>query len=429
MMTNRKTSLVTLGLLGLFFLSWFVPSSKTNFLSILSDAQAVQEVSPTGFFPKKSLDKRQLVNAQTQFGFKLFSTLMRKEPGQNIFVSPPSIALALSMLYNGASSKTQKEMAATLAIKGINLEAFNQANLTLKNSLQTVKDDRVKLKVANFLWARQGFSFRYQFLKNNREYYQAQITNLNFDSSEAVGIINRWIQDKTQGKITEVIDKINPQDVLFLINTIYFKGIWQVEFDKRLTKPKPFYLSNVHRKIFSFMYREGQYNYFEDSQFQAISLPYGKGRFSLDIFLPKQGVSLDSIVETLTVEQWKKWIGQLRKQEGILQLPRFNLSYEVDLKKALESLGMSTMFSSSEANFSQLTSSKVYVASVKHKTLVEVNEQGTESAADSSIGVRVTSVFPSEDKFNMIVDRPFLCMIRDHQTETILFMGVIAEPI
>lgn len=427
MMTNRKTSMITLGLFGLFFLSWLFPSSKTNFLSILSDAQALQEVSPTGFFPKQSLDKKELVDAQTKFGLDLFSTLMTKETGKNIVVSPSNIALALSMLYNGASGKTQQEMAGALAVKGINLEAFNQANFALEKSRQT-DDHQLQLKIAHSLWARQGFSFRYQFLKNNREYYQAQITNLNFESPESMGIINRWMKETTQGKIGEVVEKINPHDVIFLINAIYFKGVWQTEFDQKLTKEKPFYLSNGQNKKVSFMYRDGEYDYFENSQFQLISLPYAKNRFSLEVFLPKEGISLESISQKLTVGQWKKWMSQLNKKEGILQLPRFNLSYEVDLKNTLESLGMASIFSLSKANFSQLTSENAYVSAIKHKTLVEVDEKGTQPAPMSPLQVKATSVSTSEDKFNMVVNRPFLCIIRDQKTQTIVFIGVITEP-
>lgn len=428
MMTNRKkTSMVTFGFLGLFLLSWFIPSSKTQVLNILADAQAVQEVSPKLFFPKKSLDKEQLVNTQTQFGFKLFSSLAQQDSGQNVFVSPLSVSLALSMLYNGASGQTQQEMSAALEIEGVNLEAFNRANQTLEKSLLS-DDYGVQLAVANSLWAKQGVPFRYQFLKDNREYYQAQITNLDFESSESVGIINRWVEDNTQGKITDIIDQVNPQDVLFLINAIYFQGVWQVEFDQNLTAEQPFYLSNGSSINSPFMSREGKYAYFETSQFQAISLPYGGGRYSLEIFLPKEDSSLEILLPQLTAARWKKWMGKLREQEGSLQLPRFSLSYEVDLKKALESLGMSTVFEPSSANFSKLTSHQVYVNGVKHKTLVEVNEKGTESAATSSVGVRVTSVFPSEDQFSMVVNRPFLCMVRNHKTGTILFMGIVEKP-
>ena len=426
-MTNRKTLIASFGFLGLFLLSWFIPSSKIQILSILLDAQALQEVSPKIFFPKKSLGKEKLVTAQMKFGFKLFSTLAKQNSKQNIAVSPVSVALALSMLYNGVSGTTQQEMSSALGIQKVNLNAFNHANEALEKSLE-MNDYRGQLAIANSLWARQGFSFRYQFLKTNREYYQAQITNLNFESSESAGIINRWVKDKTQGKIPRIIEQISHEDIFFLINAIYFKGVWQVEFDPHLTTQQPFYLSNDQSIKFPLMSREGKYRYLETSEFQAVSLPYTGERFSLEIFLPQPDKNLEDLVSQLTVDQWKKWIGQFREQQGKLKLPRFSLSYEVDMEKALKSLGMSTMFEESSANFSKLTSRPVYVNRMRHKTLVEVNERGTQSAATSSIGVRVTFIFPPEEQFTMIVNRPFLCTIRDHKTNSLVFMGVVEKP-
>ena len=313
-MMNRKTLIATFGFLSLFVLSWFIPSSKIQVLSILADAQALQEVSPKIFFPKKSLSKEKLVNAQMKFGFKLFSTLAKQNSEQNIAVSPVSIALALSMLYNGASGATQQEMSSVLVIKGVNLNAFNHANKTLEKSLET-NDYRGQLAIANSLWTRQGFSFRYQFLKTNQEYYQAQITNLDFKSSESAGIINRWVKDKTQGKIPQIVEQISTEDVLFLVNAIYFKGVWQVEFEPHLTEQQPFYLSNNQVIQFPLMSREGKYRYLETSEFQAISLPYTGERFSLEIFLPQPDKEIKDLVSQLTVGQWKKWMGQFREQQ------------------------------------------------------------------------------------------------------------------
>jgi serpin B len=423
-MTNRKTLITTFGFLGLFFLSWFIPSSKIQVLSILADAQALQEVSPKIFFLNKSLDKEKLVNAQIKFSFKLFSTLVRQNSEQNISVSPVSLALALSMLYNGASGTTREEMSGALGIKGVDLNAFNYANKTLEKSLKT-NDYRGQLAIANSLWTRQGFSFRYQFLKTNQEYYQAQITNLNFDSSESVGIINRWVKDKTLGKIPQIIEQISNEDVLFLVNAIYFKGVWQIEFDPHLTTQQPFYLSNDRVIKFPLMSREGKYRYFETSDFQAVSLPYTGERFSLEIFLPRPDKNIKDLISQLTVSQWKKWIGQFREQQGRLKLPRFSLSNEIDIEKALMHLGMSTIFEQSSANFSKLTSRQVYVNRIRHKTLVEINEKGTQSAVTSSFRARMTSVFLPEEQFTMIVNRPFLCTIRDHKTNAIIFMGVV----
>ncbi len=218
---SQHSAITTVGLMALLLLSGVIPWSKTLHPDKFADAQSLQEVSQTLPVIKQRSTKKTMSDAQLQFGFKLFSSLTKEGVRDNLMVSPTSVALALSMLYNGASGITQQEMANVLAVQGMSLEEINAANKTLQNSLQT-QEDKLQLTIANSLWAKQGFSFRHQFLKTNQSVYNAQITNLNFANPEAVGIINRWVGEKTQGKIERIIDRINADDVLFLINAIYF---------------------------------------------------------------------------------------------------------------------------------------------------------------------------------------------------------------
>ncbi|WP_323300623.1 serpin family protein [Crocosphaera sp. UHCC 0190] len=420
----------TLGFLLLFFLSGWISFSKTDFLdflSILADAQGLQEVSPRMIFLKSSLDEKRLVSAHTQLGFQLFSTLAKGNQEQNIFISPTSVALTLSMLYNGATGDTKQEIAQVLGIQGVEIDALNRANQGLESHLN-LENPQSPLIVANSLWARQGFTFRYQFLKNNRDYYNDQITNLNFASGEASGIINRWVTENTQGKIKNIINQIQADDVLFLINTAYFQGTLQVGFDQKLTTEKSFHLSRNVSKLYPFMSRQGTYSYFENSQFQGIKLPYGDGNLSFSLLLPKKTDQLSQVFQDLTLKKWQKLSSKFRKTSGLLQLPRFTLNYEVDLTKSLQSLGLSTMFNPSQAGFSKLTSHSAYINSIKHQALLEFNEKGKQVPSVKSMNLKVASIISSPPQFTMIVDRPFFCLIQDDNTGAILFMGSIFEP-
>lgn len=368
-----------------------------------------------------------LVQANTNFGFKLFSQIFAKESNKNIFVSPSSVAIALQMTYNGAAGDTQQAMAQTLQLQGMSLAEINQSQLALTQSLTKI-DPKVQLDIANSLWLKQGFPFKPEFLQTTEKYYQAKITNLDFNNPNSVNIINNWVSQSTNSKIPTIIDSIEPSAVLFLINAIYFKGSWQKEFSKSDTKEQPFTLLNGTRKQHPLMSQKGKYRYYENSEFQAISLPYGSGRLSMYVFLPKTNVKLADFYSKLTAENWQKWMRQFSFRDGEIILPRFKLEYNLTLNQALKALGMEVAFQD-RANFSNMTAKEVQIDEVKHKTFVEVNEEGTEAAAVTSVGIRATAAVPIEEPpFKMLVDRPFFCAIRDNQTGTILFMGSIVDP-
>lgn len=376
--------------------------------------------------PNTPVDSK-LVDANTKFGFKLFQEVLKQDSKRNIFVSPTSIAIALSMTYNGASGETQQAMANALELQGMSLDNINQANNTLKASLENA-DPAVQMSIANSLWARQGISFNPEFIKQNQQFYGAKVTELDFAKPDSSNIINNWVKENTRGKIDNIVGQLKPDDVLFLINAIYFKGDWTKKFDKSQTTERPFNLSNGSQKQHPMMSQSGKYRYYENETFQAVSLPYGKGRMSLYVFLPSKTTNLNTFQQQLKSENWQQWMNQFRMRQGSVELPRFKFDYDIKLNNALKALGMETAFSN-QANFSNMTSASVAINEVKHKTFVEVNEEGTEAAAATSVGMVLTSArMPAEEPFQMVVDRPFFCAIRDNQTGTILFMGSIKEP-
>jgi serine protease inhibitor len=374
-----------------------------------------------------------LIAANTKFGFKLFAELVKQNPGKNIFISPASVAMALAMVYNGARSETQQALMDTLEIERLSLSEVNQANAELKATLADL-DPQIQLVIANSLWVRQGLAFKPEFLQRNRDFYQAEVTELDFNDPRAASIINQWVSRQTRGKINEIINSVDPLATLFLLNAIYFKGTWKVQFDKAKTREDIFTTIEGRQKKHPLMSQSGKsYPYYRGHNFQAVSLPYGRGDINMFIFLPDQSSSLAEFQQNLTAETWAKWMSQFKKSEGHLVLPRFKLEYEADLNTALTTLGMQITFDQGRADFTDICASSsipnIYIDRVKHKTFVEVNEEGTEAAAVTSIGVMAAGLaFPTPPPFSMIVDRPFFCAIRENKTGAVLFMGSIVDP-
>ncbi len=394
--------------------------------SALAESQVPQSELPVSD-KAASMDPK-FVSANTKFGFNLFSKLLIQDNNKNIFFSPSSIALALAMTYNGASGNTQSAMAKTLELQGMNLQQINSSYAKLKASLEN-PDSQVTLNIANSLWADKNASLKPDFIQNNQDFYQAKVTSLDFADTGTASIINNWVKENTQGKIDKIVEKIDPNRVLFLLNAIYFKGSWTKEFEPEKTAQLPFYLASGEEKQHPMMSQSGEYKYYETEQFQAVSLPYGEnGRVSFYVFLPKENSNLKSFHENLNAANWEKWMSQFALRDGFMRLPRFKMDYEATLNNSLSALGMEEAFSDN-ANFSEM-GNNLKISEVKHKTFVEVNEEGTEAAATTSVGIEVTSAkIPSQQPFQMIVNRPFFCAIRDNQTQSILFMGSIVEPV
>lgn len=370
---------------------------------------------------------QKLVAANTRFGFKLFSQIQKQQANKNIFISPSSVAMALTMAYNGSAGETQQAMTKALELQGLTLEEINKSNHLLKQTL-TNADPQVKLAIANSLWANQQITLNPDFLQKNQQYYNAEISKLNFSDPASVGKINNWVKNQTNGKITEIVDQLQPDQILWLINAIYFKGNWSEPFAKEATKERPFTLLDGSKKQLPLMSQSGRYKYLENDQFQAISLPYGTGQMSFYVFLPKTGKTLDSFYNSLNAQTWEQWMKQFRSQQGSISLPRFKLEYDITLNESLKALGMTPAFNRQQADFSGISNIKASIDEVKHKTFVEVNEEGTEAAAVTGIGIRATSAPPAGKPFEIIVDRPFFSAIRDNKTGTILFMGSIVDP-
>jgi len=367
--------------------------------------------------------------AHNGLGFDIFKSLLKTEGENNVVLSPTSIALALSMTYNGASESTKLAMANTLKISNIDIKKLNEESSGLIKLLSN-PDPQVTLAIANSIWTKKGITFLQPFLTTNTTYYNAKIQSLDFSLSTAADTINAWVNTNTKGKIPTIVEKpIDPSIVMYLINAIYFYGTWTNEFDATLTKMVPFTLPDKSKLQHLLMKQERKdFLYQETTSFQAVQLPYGKNkRLSMIIMLPK--TTLSSFLEQLTHATWNSWMKSFAEMEGTALLPKFKIEYKASLKNPLLTLGMVPAFSSETADFSGMRKQKdVFISDVIHKTFIDVNEKGTEAAAVTSVSVGITSAGPAKKTFLMEVNKPFFFAITDSQSGEILFMGVIKNP-
>lgn len=369
--------------------------------------------------------KKEVISGTNEVGFQLLNEF--KNETENVMVSPLSISLALAMTVNGADQETKSAILDAMQQKAIELEVVNESFQALLNLMQN-SDPKVQLSVANSLWGREDKNFFEEFVTVNEQYYDAKLSLLDFQAADASKTINGWVKESTKSKIEEIVpEEIDPNTVMYLINAIYFKGDWQKPFNESMTRLKEFYEENGSKSKIKMMSTDGDFEYFETRQMQAIRLPYGDGRFSMNIILPDKTINLNELLDGLTNDQWQQWLDAFEKKQGLLQLPRFTLDYEKSLVEVLKKLGMEVAFDMHNANFSKIAPvpPNLYISEVLHKTFIEVNEKGTEAAAATSVEVKEESAEIYD--FEMEVNRPFLFVIEDTVTGTILFIGVIKE--
>jgi len=376
----------------------------------------------------KSVDiDPKLADATNRFGFALFHQL--EKDGNTVLISPASVDIALSMTYNGAAGETQAGMAKALFLDGMSLDSLNKTQQALRDLLQNPSSD-ITLAIANSLWSRQGFVFDTVFLANTRDYYSARVTELDFADPNAAGTINSWVSENTRGKIPKILDQVASDAILYLINAVYFKGTWTYQFDKTKTRDLVFHHPSGDQPC-QMMVQDNEFEYRADGLVQMVRLPYGKSeQFAMYVLLPRPGITLGALADSLDFARWQEWTAELTKRKGTVLLPRFTLDFDASLNEPLQALGMEAAFNPGGADFSKmirLPGQNVFISNVKHKTFMEVNEEGTEAAAVTSVEVGATAFEEPDVPFTMIVDRPFFCAIADKESGIILFMGTVGE--
>ena len=384
--------------------------------------------SPVSAAP--SPDVQSVSAAGSDFGFRVLHRLAADKPSGNVFFSPFSISQALTLTMSGAGGQTQINMAKTLGLEALPQDKINAANAELLPALTS--DPDVQIAVANALWADRGVQFSPAFLADAKRYYNAQATTLDFSSPSAAGTINGWASRNTQGRIPEIVtadDLFAAQTVL--TNAVYFHGKWQKPFDKADTELEPFYLTGGGTKTMPLMTQTNDFPYLDTPQFQAASLPYGTGRILLSVLLPKPGVSADALAHEITAQTMSGWLGAMQATELHLFLPRFKADDRIEMQKPLSAVGMALAFSNA-ADFTRMGPDGIKLGEVVHQATVDVDELGTTAAAVTGAGGMAGSTTtpqpPPPPIPIMRVDRPFLLLIRDTETGSLLFVGVIRDP-
>ncbi|MCD6090407.1 MAG: serpin family protein [Bacteroidales bacterium] len=369
---------------------------------------------------------QEVLNASNQFGFEILQKAFEESGDNNLMISPLSITQALSMTYNGADGETKTAFENVLHFTGQTADEVNQAALDLTTALLEV-DSKVDIKIANSIWYREDFSVEQDFINANQTYYDAEVSDLDFNNPASKDIINNWVDEKTNHKIEKIVDNISGDDIMFLINAIYFKGGWKTEFESKNTKDKPFYLNDGTTKNVETMYVENDFSVSYEETFSAIELPYGQGNYSMLILLPNDESSLSELVSQLDNQNWNELIQKMSVPiSRNLWMPKFKFEYENSLKDELIDLGLGNAFSD-YADFTGINKDGgLNISRVKHKTFIEVNEEGTEAAAVTSVVVGVTSAGPGMNLF--AIDHPFLFVIKEKYTNAILFVGTVTDP-
>jgi serine protease inhibitor len=364
-----------------------------------------------------------VIDASNAFAFDLLREVTRTLPADsNAFLSPLSASMALGMALNGANGDTFDSMQSTLRLSGLTEAEINQGYKDLIALLLSL-DSSTEMKIANSMWGHQGFTLLPGFIDAGKTFFDAEVGTLNFADPAALSTINDWVSRKTNKRIPTLLDEISPEEVLFLINAIYFKGRWRAAFDRDDTRPAPFYMATGATRTAQLMSQKDTLRYYETPEYQAADLLYGNGAFTMTVLLPQPGQTPAELLAGLNAETWKELAGRFQTQDMQLSLPRFRLEYTRQLRDDLTTLGMGIAFDRTRADFYRIADvrpDRLFITRVDQKTFVDVNEEGTEAAAATAVGIGVTSAPPS-----MVVDRPFVFAIRERLSGTVVFLGVM----
>lgn len=388
-----------------------------------------------------ALEQSSLLGGNTAFGFDLYAKL--RERKGNLFLSPFSISTALAMTNAGARGNTLDEMTKVLHLPPRPHERFGE--LLKKVNAAEGKKRAYELTTANAIWAQQGFPWRTEFTGLLNKNYGAGVMPVDFAGmpEAARQWINAWVENETKEKIKNLIPEgaIDQLTRMVLTNAIYFKGNWASQFKKSLTKDQPFHLDDGRKAEVPLMHQVGNYGYTEinyspepkkglEMKLQVLELPYVGKELSMIVILPSSG-QLEILEQSLSTESLALWTKKIRQQKVNAYLPRFKLEMDepFSLKEPLIAMGMKDAFDDMKADFFGMHSGKeqLFITAVQHKAFVDVNEEGTEAAAATGVVVGLRSAAPTQPPV-FRADRPFLFLIRDNATGSVLFLGRYAGP-
>lgn len=402
------------------------------FITLLFAGASCEKTNTPGELKLVTLSQKQkdVLDKSNAFGFEFFKAVQPYiAQNKNMMVSPLSVSMALGMTRNGAAGSTLDGMNTTLGFSDMSDDQINDSYKYIIETF-TALDPKVKLAIANSIWYRNNFTVENDFLNVNKNYFNATVSPLNFSDPKSVSTINNWVSDNTNKLIPKIIDGIPDQMVMYLINAVYFKGQWRNQFDKSKTVSKPFYLTDGSTVSAPAMMQQADLQYFKGAGFEALQLPYNQGNFNMTVLLPEAGSSINSLIAQLSQQNWTEWSKDFSQHDVVLQLPKFKYEYEQQkMIDVLSQMGMGVAFDPDNADFTRINKDGgLFISEVKHKTFIETNEEGTEAAAVTSVGIGVTSVGPGSTVY-FTVNRPFVYFISEKTSGAILFIGVVYNPL
>ena len=394
-------------------------------LGILSCSKEKTDISPIDDINSKitTLESLEIVDANNEFAFNIFKKVYEGETEENFMISPLSLSLALGMTYNGADGDTKTAFESVLNYDMTTPE-INEFNKNLIAKLSSNLDGSI-MNIANSIWINENFPVKENFIQTNQTYFDAEIQNLDFFDSNSVNIINNWVSDKTHEKIPTIINEISPDAVMFLINALYFNANWKYEFDPQDTQNAIFNTGSEEKNV-EMMTHTSTLAFTQNNLFSSVVLPYESDKFSMVILLPNEGKTTDDIANECNPENWALWNNSYDSTEIALYIPKFKLKYKNKLNDELIALGLGIAFSPSSADFSKISDIQTFISFVLQKTFIDVNEEGTEAAAVTIVGIELTSIGGGAKEFK--VDKPFIYLIRENLTGSICFMGKVGSP-
>ena len=370
----------------------------------------IESINVSADFSKKTSD----------FAFDFWKAY-EKENGESYFLSPLSLNIALGMLLNGAEGETKREIQEVLGFSDSDLATINASYTEIISKLPAI-DPKVTNLAANSVWHDQAFSVKQAFLSDLKTSFSAQIFSEDFSNTATVNKINQWAGNHTNDKIKTVLEKIEPHQVLFLLNALYFKGDWTQQFDEKQTSKANFTGENKTSEQ-DFMYAQEEFAYAANNEFSVLELPYGNEKYAFVALLPKEGTVSD-LIAGLNGEKWNAALQSLKKQKVEVALPKFQMETSKGLGEVLKRMGIKRAFTDAAELGKISDSGDLFVDMVKQDTYLSVDEKGSEAAAVTTIGVGVTSV-PSYPVFRC--DKPFVFAIVEKTSNTIQFIGKVAD--
>ncbi len=394
-------------------------------LAVALTLASCSQDNPVDKHPERNItaaDQKTIANSN-DFGYDLFKLVEKDNPGKNVFLSPLSVSFALGMTYNGASGSTREAFVNVLRLAGMDSIEVNDSYRNVSDILYSL-DDKVKFSLANSIWYKQEYSFEKTFIDLNKKYFNAEVTALDFNSPDAAGIINKWVEENTGGKIKKLIESVSPEMIMYLINTIYFDAPWKYKFDKTKTIDGEFINSNGETINCKLMQNSGKFLCWRDQTVTALSLPYGNGSFRMLLLMPEGSIS--DYIAGLDNSDINAIDALLAERETDIVIPRFTMDFDVKLNDYLSAMGLSIAFDPNTADFYNMykASDELYISEVKHKSYVEVDEEGTVAAAATSVGIGNTATPPT-----YVFNKPFVFLITDTKTNTVMFIGKLEKPL